>query len=93
MLTPVTGLVPVAYLHSACAGLGRVHSTSDSGSLYVHRTRGSGGWDGMFRLRHVTVTKCLKLYIFGPLLKNSNSRFLSQKTPYQSYGVIWRLLT
>jgi hypothetical protein len=30
---------------------------------------------------------------FRPLLKKFNSRFLSQKKPYQSSGEIWRLLT
>jgi hypothetical protein len=36
---------------------------------------------------------CRKLKSFGPLLRNFNSTFVSQKTPCHAYGVIWRLLT
>jgi len=47
----------------------------------------------MCNLIPLSMTKCLKPYIFGLVLKKINSRFLSQKTPYQLCGVIWRLLT
>jgi len=59
------------------------------------RRRGGGALQGLTLLRFSAqrMTKCLKLCIFGAFQQNLNRLILSQKTPYQLYGVLWRYVT